>query len=450
MRGIGITAAGVVAVIIAVGAAIYDPVLALAVPALLVSFAIRRRPRVALLVWLASVYFVPFWTELHIGVNMPPPTFTAVFLIPAILTHIRVRLVAADWMFLVFFATCALAVFALDTPLNELAAIILQWAPAYIIGRTLAPAAGFDWAVKVIAVLTAIIGVWSVVEFAFHLHVFENYAGTSEYSWQSIQSRGPWERSEAAFGHSIALGAFLAIGTPFILKATMKPFTRIWFLIATGLGVFVTFSRAGQIAFVVAIVLSVIFMRESGTALSRNRIGWGIVTVVGLAIAVPFALSKFSEVSSDLDGSSAYRANLLDNLADLHPLGLADYFVFNPQQGRFMYRLLFGSIDNAPLLFGLTFGWIPLVILGAVLIGAALSMLRARASVATIAVIAVIPVIVTVALITQWAAGLLFFIGLAVAGNAKHAPTRQGQVGASGGRTLSVQKRYPAMTYRKR
>lgn len=430
MRGIWLWTAGVFFVVAATGAAVWNPVLALAVPAVFISLAIRRRPRVAMTIWLVSVYFVPFWTELHVGVTMPPPVFTAVFLIPAILTHIRVRLVAADWVFLVFFTTCALSVFALDTPLNELGAIVLQWAPAYIIGRTLAPAAGFDWTVKAIAILTAIVGAWCAVEFAFHLHVFENYAGTSEYSWQTIQTRGSWERSEAAFGHSITAGAFVAAGVPFIVRAELKPLSRFAFIIAAGVGVFVTFSRAGQISFVLALILSVVFMREPGTALSRNRIGWGAVLTLALAFAVPFALAKFATVSADIDPSSAYRGVLLNNLGDLNPLGLADNFVFDPTEGHFMYRLLFGSIDNAPLLFGLTFGWVPLLLVGALLIGALVALVRGKASVGTIAVIAIVPVIVTVALITQLAAGLLFFVGFAIAGNAKNAPTRQNRVGA--------------------
>lgn len=416
VRGWQIWAVGIVAVVGTAGASVKFPLAVFAVVAVLFAFSVRRHPRIALVLWMISVYFVPYWTVVPAVVtDLAPPTIGALLIAPTIFTYLRTRMILLDWIMLAFVATIGLAVLVRGAAVADLASYLTQWAPAYFVGRVVAPAAGLAWTGKVIAVFTGIIGLWSIAEFLFHWHVFVNYAGTTRFTWQSIQTRGPWERSEAAFGHSIALGVFLAIGIPFILQARFRFAFRAALLLLTAGGVFVTFSRAGQVSVAIAIVLCIVFLREKDTAVSRNRIGWGLVTLAALSAVVPFVLSRFAEVSDDLDPSTAYRGMLLDNLGDIHALGPADFYVFNAELGRWIYRYSYGSIDNTPLLLGLSDGWIPVLILALPLVAAIILLIRGRASVPVIAIIAVLPVLVTASLITQWVAGFPFLLGLAAA-----------------------------------
>ena len=96
----------------------------------------------------------------------------------------------------------------------------------------------------------------------------------------------------------------------------------------------------------------------------------------------------------------------------LQPFGLSSNYAVTTT--RSVSIGTFGSIDNAILLFGLIYGWIPMVIVVSVLLAAVVTVLTRRATPATAAVVAQLPALVSVAFITQYAAVAWFSFGLAV------------------------------------
>lgn len=382
-----------------------------ALAALYIAFGLRWHPRAALVVWLACIVAVPVWPELRVGASLQPLSVLAVCLLPAVFTHWRGRLRFGDWIMVTFAATSTIAWVTFDAPQFAWAAVFTQWIAAYLVGRSLGPAAGSEWVAKALAITGAIVGIWALTEFAFSLHIFEEwFIALDTAGWHTIQIRGAFARSEGAFGHSIAMGGFLALCVPFVIAAKLKLTTRILMLVAVVSGSLVTFSRGAIIGAAAAVVLSLLFL--PGAAISRRaRTLLVLLTTVVAAVAVPLTLSLFDSVSSDLTASSDYRQDLaLSFFPDLHAFGLGEGV--QVLDGRQFYRQ-FTSIDNAYALMGLQLGWVPVAILTIGIIGAALRMLRRRGGPADVTLVSQAVVLATVALITQYGLAVFFVAGLA-------------------------------------
>jgi hypothetical protein len=140
-----------------------------------------------------------------------------------------------------------------------------------------------------------------------------------------------------------------------------------------------------------------------------------LVTAGLVVVAAGFAtlLSRvFAAAGSEATDSAGYRWALLDLVPDIELFGRSSSAYGLASGERFFGG--FRSIDNALLLLGLRYGWVPLVLVTILLLAACAWVLSGRATAPTIAVVAQIPSFVSVALITQYATLLWFVAGLAV------------------------------------
>lgn len=376
---------------------------------------LARHPRLALSLWLAVMIFVPVWIGVTLITTLAPLNLATLLVLPAAIQAARrQRGFGRVEILLVAFVTLAAIGFAfVGTPQFAFAAIFIQWLPAYFIGRYLAMDCGREWSTKLITAAVVVVSVWSIFEFVSGIHVFEAL-GDGVAGWNSIQVRGPFARSEGAFGHSIALGSFIALGIPFILSANITIRRRLIFIGLALAGVILTFSRGAIIGAVIALVAGVYSLSSLEIPKKLRRSLIAIILVLSFTL-LPFVLSLFAGVSDDLDPSTAYRVNLTTYIfSDMQPLGPA----LNMEQARgdrYYYRGL-GSIDNAYILAVLQYGWVPVL---ALVIGLSASLwfvLRRRGvNAGQVALIGQIWILGTVALITQYGMAVWFVAGLAVA-----------------------------------
>lgn len=380
--------------------------------ALLAAILLTRRPRGAIALWLAVMVFVPCWLSVHVVTTLLPQALAFIVILPAVIRTVHGRLSRVDLALLAFVVLAAIAYWAAGTPQYAFATIFAQWLPAYWVGRYLAPAAGREWVYRAVAIAAMVVGAWSIIEFTFDWHVFVNLTDSTS-GWNKIQRRGPFARSEGAFGHSIAMGAFLALGLPFAISGQFRPVRRVLMAAIIVGGIVTTFSRGALIGAVVVLVASVLFL--PGSSISKRTRGTFIAALTVLsATAVPAMLDLFSSVSEDLDPSTRYRENLTSHIfEDMRWLGPADAIQI-ASDGRYLYRGT-GSIDNTFLLTVLQFGWLPTLFVLLALVGVSLRVISRRGGPADIAMFAQIFVMYTVALITQYGMALWFCAGLAVA-----------------------------------
>lgn len=394
----------------------------LAIIAMLLGFALTTHPRAAIVIWLAVMIAVPCWISVRMVTTFSPLNLAALLLLPAILHAAKQRLSRIDVLLGVFVVLTSLAFAFFGTPQYAFAMVFVQWLAAYWVGRYLAPAAGKDWCYRAVAIAATVVGAWALVEFAFGLHLFENFAGTdASAGWQTIQSRGPFARSEGAWGHSIAMGAFLAVGLPFVIAAKFSTGRRVLMIALVCGGVIVTFSRGALIGALIVLVACVLFL--PGTELNRKtrQLLFALLFVAAITL-IPFLLSVFDNLSYDLDPSTQYRASLTEHIfEDMNALGPAEGIDLAPD-GRYFYRQ-FGSIDNAYILAVLQFGWMPVACLLAGLSAVVVRVLRGRGGPADIAMAGQVWVMGTVALITQYGMAVWFCAGLAVAFGMQERPS---------------------------
>jgi hypothetical protein len=376
---------------------------------------LARHPRVALSLWLAVMISVPVWIGVTFITTLAPLNLATLLILPAAIQAAKRQggFGRSEVLLVAFVSLAAVAFFFVGTPQFAFAAIFIQWLPAYFIGRYLALECGREWTIKLMAAAVVVVSVWSIFEFASGVHIFETL-GDGVAGWNAIQVRGPFARSEGAFGHSIALGSFIALGIPFILSANLTIRKRLLFTAIALAGVILTFSRGAIIGAVIALVAGVYALSSLEIPRKLRRSLVAAILVLSFTL-LPFVLSLFAGVSEDLDPSTAYRVNLTTYIfSDMQPLGPA----LNMEQARgdrYYYRGL-GSIDNAYILAVLQYGWVPVL---ALVIGLASSLwfvLRRRGvNAAQVALVGQIWILGTVALITQYGMAVWFVAGLAVA-----------------------------------
>jgi hypothetical protein len=388
---------------------------------------LARHARLALTIWLAVMIAVPVWLGISFVTVWSPSSLVAILILPAIVRAAqRQGGVGRVGILLAVYVVLATVSFAfLDTPQFAYAALFVQWLPAYFVGRYLAPECGREWTFKMMAAAATIVSIWSVLEFATGIHVFETLVD-GRSGWHTIQQRGPYARSEGAFGHSIALGSFIALGIPFILSARFENKTRLMMVSLALAGVIVSFSRGAIIGAVIALVVGVYSL--SGLDLPKKLRRHLILAILFLSLTLlPFVLSLFQGVSADLDPSTAYRVNLTTYIfADMQPLGPALNMEQAPN-GQWVYHG-FGSIDNAYIVAVLQFGWLPLLVLLLALSAAVwLALGRRNVNPGQVAIVGQVWILGTVALITQYGMAVWFVAGLAVAFSGPSRVEQQGK-----------------------
>lgn len=379
-----------------------------------VSYYLASRQRAAFVFWLLVLCTVPFWWQVTVVSGLPPATIASLIVLPAIIkARPRDQLAMVDRV-LIFVIVLAFVTTVLQlSSRHVISAPVLQWVTAYVVGRRLGYACGRHFVSNTVAVAGTAIAVWAIGEYIFQVHVFEHSAITAtQGSWAAIQTRGGADRSEASFGHAIALGGFLALTIPFVLTSRYK--ARLVMIGVIGTGILATLSRGPMLAGLLTALLVVIFFGPRLGAATRLWTSAG--GLLALIFIVPMVRDQFFSASDELSSSTQARQYLWKHVpGDLHVFGQASNTQVDLSAvGKAAYRG-FESIDSTPLWIGLNFGWAVVGLLAICLAAAAVRVLSRRGSPAELALIGQLPVLATVALITQYGAAVWLVAGLAVA-----------------------------------
>lgn len=377
----------------------------------IVVFVLRLLPRTAFVVWACVLFFVPLWVGVNVGFYWAAITLLTALMI--IVNWSVVPLRAADaWV--VAFVIVIVGLYGFGTvDLASLVAALLEWVIPYLWGRVVLARIGAEWVTSTIAVVATVAAVLGIVEFftSFNPFVLIPGSGVVYDTWSPLQERGGVLRVEGAFGHSIALGAALAMSSAFVVATKWRLIPKIGGVVILAVATVLTFSRAGQLTLVLTLVLSTFLI----VGVSRKfRISVVVAGVIGTAIAIPIIDSVFGAAGEEAGGSADYRTDLLvllqqvqlfGNPGDWHSLVSGDYYL-----GYFAR-----SVDNALVLTLLRYGYVPtLLIMAALVCAAIMTVRRSTRSPASIAVVGQLPSLVVVALITQYSMFLWFCVGLAI------------------------------------
>ncbi|MDV7198322.1 hypothetical protein R4172_12195 [Rhodococcus kroppenstedtii] len=400
------------AVVAGVGVA-YSPLVAAAAAGAFLGLYLRNRPRQAFAFYVAVLFLVPSWVQARFFVPLPPSALAAIIVLPALLQAKNSKVLnVLDVILVVVTGIAAFGAVTGISPKYAFTALVVQWLSSYLIGRGLGRACGEQFVANVVSVLAVFVAIWAMIEFGTGQHIFENLPGTNNQGgWAVIQERGGYARSEAAFGHAIILGGVLALTIPFLFASTLR-FRNLMMAIIGG-GIIVSLSRGPMLAAILTVALIVVFLPSSlGTG---KRIGAAITAGLTAVFAVPTVLSIFGAIQGDLDASTDYRTTVFSTLpSDMRIIGLAERVGVSPYGGGTTYRGA-NSIDSTPLILGMWWGWIAILLLVLAMLFAVVRIIRRRGSVAEIALVGQIPVLITVAPITQYGPLLFLVAGLAVA-----------------------------------
>ncbi|MDX2377459.1 hypothetical protein M4I32_11675 [Microbacterium sp. LRZ72] len=372
----------------------------------------RASPRLTFVVWALVLFFVPVWIGATVGFFWAAAT--GITLVAVVATARSLRLTSVDAL-VAGFAVLMLGLFVLRlVSLSDAVIAILEWVLPYAWGRVVLARVPGGFVIRVIAAVATVAAALALMEFATGTNPFVLLPamGGSYEVWAPLQPRGGFLRVEGAFGHSIALGAALAMSSAFVLAAKWAtPLKVIALAVITG-AVVATFSRIGLVTLVLTAALSIFTLPE---ITRRTRIAIGVVGVVAAAIIVPFISDVFLDAGQEAAGSADYRTDLLTLLTQVKLLGAAgdwqDLTVGGTYLGYFA-----NSIDNALIVMALRYGAIPTLLLVATMVVVAVRcLIPGRANPASVAVAAQLPSLLAVALITQYGMYFWFMVGLAVA-----------------------------------
>ncbi|MET4137451.1 hypothetical protein [Pseudarthrobacter sp. PvP090] len=381
--------------------------------AVLLVVALRRYPTAGFCLWAVTLCFVPIWVGAGSSVFFPGLVLLSALAVVAWAGKPTGNLSVVDVVVLVIAILYWVAFLLGMERISDGFTLFAYWILAYTMGR-LAPArVSVPMLYKIIAIVFAAVAVLAVVEFFigenFFVKLFSS-SNTQFRAWSAVQHRGGLLRAEGAFGHSIALGACLALALPMAMAAKLPIWMRMVVVAAILGAVTVTFSRTGIIVACLSLVLTLVCLPAGLTF--RNRVAFLALLVGAAVVAFPVLTETFLKAGEEASGSAEYRADLFDLVPHMRFMGVADVFQVLPDGAAYFGQ--FRSIDSALILFGLSYGLIPLVAIGGLLVAAAALTLRRKATPPTIALIAQLPSLATVALITQYSFFLWFICGLAV------------------------------------
>lgn len=391
------------------------PIVLLAVGGLaalaLVVLVLRMMPRAAFAVWACVLFFVPLWVGVNISFYWAAITLLTALLIVVNWSIVPLR--AADaWVAVFILVIVGLYAFG-SVDLASLVAALLEWVIPYIWGRVVLARVGTAWVTSTIAVVAVIAAALAVVEFftSFNPFVLIPGSGVVYDTWSPLQERGGVLRAEGAFGHSIALGAALAMSSAFVVATRWRLLPKISGVVIIAVATVLTFSRVGLLTLVLTLVLSTFLIVGVST---RFRVTVAVAGAIGTAIVIPIIDTVFGAAGEEAGGSADYRTDLLvlleqvqvfGNPGDWHSLVSGDYYL-----GYFAR-----SVDNALVLTLLRYGYVPtFLIMAAVVCAAWMALRRSTRSPAALAVVGQLPSLVVVALITQYSMFLWFCVGLAI------------------------------------
>lgn len=371
----------------------------------------RAAPRFSVGAWMVVAFLIPIWVGASAGIFYSAITAATILCLAG--AGIRgLRWSAVDSVI------AAVVVLVVGMSLlggvivGHVIIVVLNWLLPYVWGRVVLSIVTFDYVLMTVAVLSVTVAILAIIEFGTGTNIFVipswNNGGYS--LWGPLQYRGGLLRVEGAFGHSIALGASLSIGSVYTLAARIPQAVKITAIVIIGVAVVMTFSRIGLVGFALGLILSSLFLPI--VLRMRFRVLLVVVLIAGTALAAPFLSDTFSSAGTEASGSAAYRVDLLSLVPAMSPLGRSD--IYTTLADGTVSVGDFQSIDSALILTGLRLGYVPLLLLVGLLGAGVIAVVRRRANAPLIAVIAQVPTLATVALITQLPYLLWFSAGLGV------------------------------------
>lgn len=377
----------------------------------IVLFVFRGSPRIAVACWTLALFFVPVWVG--VGVGLFWSVLTALTLVMLIVSLPEIRFGPIDLWVVGVMVLCTLLLMMGEIRLSAYVQAGLEWLIPYAWGRVVLARVTGDFLTRCIATVATVAAVLAIIEFAteFNPFVLLPGSGIGYETWSPIQYRGGLPRAEGAFGHSIALGAVLAMSSAFVLAVRWYLPIRLLALSAITAATLLTFSRIGLVTLVLTIALSVALLH---TVSLRAKM-WTILGIAVAGIAVlPVIGAVFEDAGDEADGSAGYRADLLVLLSQVRVIGGAgdweSLVVGDVYLGDFAR-----STDNAVISLLLRFGTVPTLALLAVYAFAIVYGLRRARTPALVAIMGQVVSLFAVALITQYASMLWFLIGLTIA-----------------------------------
>ena len=372
---------------------------------------------------LGVIAFIPIWVGVTVIAFVPLANVVAVLTAAALVVGTRIRLNLGDLLvvFLVLVSLAPLAVGRLSVA--SAFGVLAVWVAGYLVGRLLPTRLSEETISTVVLGVFSLVAALAVVEFATGWHGLASWGpfNSGRLAWGPIQSRSGLDRAEGAFGHSIALGASLAMAVALSVGARVRPSLRLGAIFLMVLAVAATLSRISLLCAFLGIVLSATLLSQ--TRLNGARRGLAAALAAGLILLGPSLGSVFADAGEEASTSTSYRGDLISLLPHVDLLGYSD--VMQVSASGTLYFGGFRSIDSELILLGLSYGWLTLG-LAVVLLALATGMLVAgRGSPAIVAVVAQIPALAAVALITQYSLFFWFVVGLAVASPAERRPAEE-------------------------
>lgn len=381
------------------GAVAFSPAFVVAGVAMIFLFTVTTfSPAAGLACWVLFTAVTPYWLVLQVGTVLTPPAVLAIPVVLALLPRKRPewsRFNRIDFLMLAFLALTLLSTrtggdlaFAKDA--------VFVWALPFLVGRLALGHISQRQLGRIILSVGLLCAAWSVAEFLLHWHPFTDLQGPIDTlnHWSIIDDRGGYARSEAAFGHSIALGAFLVLASPWALRSR-RPWLAFVALVA---GVACTLSRGSLLGIGAVALMSV------WTGRASKRMLFLVVVLAGVGAYYGRGLLFGAEGADaqSLEWSNEHRQDLwATGFHSVKMLGSRD--------------VDFHSIDNAYLRVGAELGAIPLAVLVLlVAIPTVRVVLRRTQQPGEIAVVATGMLMLTVALLTQWQALAWMVAGAAV------------------------------------
>ena len=365
--------------------------------------------KLTFVVWLSVLLVIPIWVGASIGIFWSAVVATTCL---AIATQIRhVRFLAVDAVALVLIAVLSVLLLLGEVQISPYVTTMLDWLIFYFWGRMAAASVPRSFLTQALAFAAVVVAVLALIEFAAGTNLFVMIPGSGfEYStWSPLQVRGGFLRAEGALGHSIALGAVLAMLSAFVLAGRWHIFFKVVAIALVGGAVVVTFSRIGLVTFVLTVALTILLLREVG---GRTRVLVGVLLIAAAVIVIPFLSIVFDTAGEEADGSAGYRNDLLVLLTQVQLVGGSrdwESLVVGDTYLGFFAR----SVDNAVVSVLLKIGYIPTALLFLILTVAIVQSFRRGGDAAGVAVLGQIPSLFVVAMITQYGMLLWFLVGVA-------------------------------------
>jgi hypothetical protein len=369
------------------------------------------RPRVALIAWMASLTMLPIWIGIPALYSIEISTVVALIASAATLTSTPIKLSKVDIYLAFIFVASLLLVTVSTTSLVSFRQIVYRWFIPIVTVRILASAVGLKYVINTLAVFFGVVGGLATIELLLKWHPFQywNFGLPLEYeTWAGIQVRDGRDRSEWAFGHSIALGGALVAAVPFILYSSFGRRTKMMLIAMVCFGVWATGSRGAMIAGALTAALCAVYSLGSSVFMRSSAIAGALLCVM---VAPRVASGNWGSLAR---GQSGEEANSYDYRGQLYSLYLDNVDWFGKSTTFLPSRKAYASIDSAFLYIGLRFGWVFLIIMAIPIIAMLFRLAVGRCTIAELALMGQIPLYFAVALITQYETVLFVVVGIAI------------------------------------